>query len=109
MSNSFTLNFTAGPEHIDMNGHVNNMVWLQWVQDIATAHWEAIAPADHQAAYVWFVLRHEIDYRGNIVEGDAVTARTFIPDRRKARVSCAAWTSPVRRARCWCRFVRPGR
>lgn len=80
MSNSFTLTFTAGPEHIDFNGHVNNMVWLQWVQDIAGAHWEAVAPAEHQAKYVWFVTRHEIDYRGNIVEGEEVTARTFIPD-----------------------------
>ena len=80
MSSEFTLPFTAGPEHIDMNGHVNNMVWLQWVQDIATAHWEAIAPQDQQSAYVWFVTRHEIDYRGNIVEGETVTARTFIPD-----------------------------
>lgn len=80
MSNSFTLPFTAGPEHIDFNGHVNNMVWLQWVQDIAGAHWEAVAPAEHQAVYVWFVLRHEIDYRGNIAQGETVTARTFIPD-----------------------------
>ncbi len=80
MSNSFTLTFTAGPEHIDFNGHVNNMVWLQWVQDIATAHWEAVAPAEHQSRYVWFVTRHEIDYRGNIAEGEEVTGRTFIPD-----------------------------
>ena len=80
MSNSYTMTFTAGPEHIDFNGHVNNMVWLQWVQDIATAHWEAVAPPEQQAAYVWFVTRHEIDYRGNIRQGDKVTARTFIPD-----------------------------
>ncbi|WEK45216.1 MAG: acyl-CoA thioesterase [Candidatus Andeanibacterium colombiense] len=80
MSSSYTMVFTAGPEHIDFNGHVNNMVWLQWVQDIATAHWEAVAPRDQQAQYAWWVSRHEIDYRGNIAEGDTVTARTFIPD-----------------------------
>ncbi len=80
MSSSYTYDFTAGPEHIDFNGHVNNMVWLQWVQDIATMHWEAIAPPEHQEKYVWFVTRHEIDYRGNIQQGETVTARTFIPD-----------------------------
>ena len=80
MSNSYTLAFTAGPEHIDMNGHVGNMVWLQWVQDIATAHWESSSLPIHQEAYAWFVLRHEIDYRGNVGEGDTVTARTFIPE-----------------------------
>ncbi|MDD3798541.1 MAG: acyl-CoA thioesterase [Novosphingobium sp.] len=79
MSNSFSLSFTAGPDHIDMNGHVNNAVWLQWVQDIGTAHWEADARPQDRDAYLWFVTRHEIDYRGNIREGETVTARTWIP------------------------------
>jgi acyl-CoA thioester hydrolase len=74
------MTFTAGPEHIDFNGHVNNLVWLQWVQDIATAHWQAVAPLEQQDAYAWFVTRHEIDYRGNVGLGDTVGARTFIPD-----------------------------
>ena len=79
MSNRHTLSFTAGPEHIDELGHVNNAVWVQWVQDIATAHWSAVAAPAHQAAYVWVVTRHEIDYRGNIGPGESVTAETFIP------------------------------
>lgn len=83
MSDSYTLIFTAAPEHIDLNGHVNNLVWLQWVQDIATAHWEADADPTYRDLYAWFVLRHEIDYRGNIKLGDSVTARTFIPDPPK--------------------------
>ena len=80
MSNSHALTFTAGPEHIDELGHVNNTVWLQWVQDIATSHWAAVASAEHQAAYVWVVTRHEIDYRGNIALGESVEAETFIPE-----------------------------
>ncbi|MGH6787228.1 MAG: acyl-CoA thioesterase [Novosphingobium sp.] len=80
MSNRFTLAFTALPDHIDELGHVNNAVWVQWIQDIATAHWSAVAPAEHQAAYVWVVTRHEIDYRGNIAAGDSVIAETFIPE-----------------------------
>ena len=63
-----------------MNGHVNNTVWLQWVQDIATAHWEGTAVPEHVAAYAWFVTRHEIDYRGNIKLGESVEATTFIPE-----------------------------
>lgn len=80
MSNRHRLTFTAAPRHIDELGHVNNAVWLQWVQDIAVAHWEAVAPPEHQAAYVWVVTRHEIDYRGNIGAGESVTAETFIPE-----------------------------
>ncbi|WP_225205157.1 acyl-CoA thioesterase [Novosphingobium huizhouense] len=79
MSNRHTLTFTALAEHIDVMGHVNNAVWVQWMEALAVAHWEAVAPAEHQAAYVWVVTRHEIDYRGNIGEGETVTAETFIP------------------------------
>ena len=71
--------FTALPEHIDELGHVNNTVWLEWVQAIATEHWQAVAAPHHVAAYVWVVTRHEIDYRGNIAAGESVTAETFIP------------------------------
>ena len=80
MGARFSLSFTAGPDHIDLNGHVNNTVWLQWVQDIGSAHWEAGARPQDIDAYLWFVTRHEIDYRGNINRGETVTARTWIPD-----------------------------
>lgn len=80
MSNRFALTFTAKPEHIDVMGHVNNAVWVQWMEAIATAHWEAAASPEHVAAYAWVVTRHEIDYRGNIGLGESVTAETFIPE-----------------------------
>lgn len=79
MTNCLTLSFTAGPEQIDELGHVNNAVWVDWIQQIATAHWSAVAAPEHQAAYIWVVTRHEIDYRGNIGLGESVTAETFIP------------------------------
>jgi acyl-CoA thioester hydrolase len=91
------MSFTALPEHIDELGHVNNAVWLQWVQDIAVGHWQAVAPAEQQAAYVWVVTRHEIDYRGNIGAGETATAETFIPDPPKgARFDrCVVFRDPA--------------
>ena len=83
MSNRHLMTFKAKAEHIDELGHVNNAVWLQWVQDIAVAHWSAVAPAEQQAAYVWVVTRHEIDYRGNVGLGESVTAETWIPEPPK--------------------------
>ncbi len=78
MPNTFTRTFTASPEHIDALGHVNNTVWVQWIQDLATAHWDNTArPEDHEAFY-WVVVRHEIDYRGNIGPGESVTGTTWI-------------------------------
>ena len=79
MTNRHTLTFTAQPQHIDELGHVNNAVWVDWIQQIATAHWSAVASPAHQATYIWVVTRHEIDYRGNIALGESVTAETFIP------------------------------
>jgi acyl-CoA thioester hydrolase len=79
MTNRHTLPFTALPAHIDELGHVNNAVWVDWIQQIATSHWAAVALPEHQARYVWVVTRHEIDYRGNIGLGETATAETFIP------------------------------
>ena len=79
MTNRHTLTFTALPQHIDELGHVNNAVWVDWIQQIATSHWAAVASPEHQAAYIWVVTRHEIDYRGNIALGESVIAETFIP------------------------------
>jgi acyl-CoA thioester hydrolase len=78
-----TLGFTARPEHIDELGHVNNAVWVDWIQQVATAHWAAVAAAEHQAQYIWVVTRHEIDYRGNVGPGESVTAETWIPQAPK--------------------------
>jgi acyl-CoA thioester hydrolase len=79
----FTLNFTAQPDDIDALGHVNNAVWVRWIQDMATSHWQAVAAPEHIAAYYWVVTRHEIDYRGNIAAGESVTARTWIESEPK--------------------------
>ncbi len=76
----FTRKFVAEPRHIDELGHVNNSVWVQWIQDLATAHWEAVADPSHREHFFWVVIRHEIDYRGNIGEGESAAGTTWIPD-----------------------------
>ena len=80
MSSTYTTRITAGPEHIDMLGHVNNAVWVQWMEQVATEHWTCDAAPEHLDAYLWVVTRHEIDYRGNVREGEVVTARTWIAE-----------------------------
>ena len=76
----FEMTLTALPEHIDELGHVNNAVWVQWIQQVAVAHWDAAADPAHKDAYFWVVVRHEIDYLRPAHEGDVVTARTWIGD-----------------------------
>ena len=77
----FELTLTAGPEHIDELGHVNNAVWVQWIQQVAVAHWDKVAPEHLRQAYYWVVVRHEIDYLRAAHQGDLVTARTFVGDK----------------------------
>jgi acyl-CoA thioester hydrolase len=78
---SFTLTITPAADDIDELGHVNNAVWVRWIQDVATAHWHAVASPAHLDAYVWVVSRHEIDYLGNVRAGEIVMARTWISDQ----------------------------
>ena len=113
MSNRFTLRFTAEPEHIDELGHVNNAVWVQWIQTMATAHWDAVARAEDRAAYFWVVTRHEIDYRGNIRAGQTVTGTTWIdgPARgatslRRVEFADGAGKVIVRAATTWAMLDR---
>lgn len=48
---------------IDELNHVNNVVYVQWIQDAAVRHWNSIAPEDIKSRYVWVIVRHEIDYK----------------------------------------------
>jgi acyl-CoA thioester hydrolase len=73
------------PEDIDQLGHVNNAVYLRWVQEVATAHWQAAAPPELQAALVWVVLRHEIDYKRPARAQDEIVARTWVGDATGTR------------------------
>ena len=79
----FTLSIAPTSADIDELGHVNNAVWVRWIQDVATAHWNAVSTPDHIAQWVWVVIRHEIDYLGNVGLGETVTARTWISDAPK--------------------------
>ncbi len=79
----FEQQITAGTDDIDELGHVNNAVWVRWIQDMATAHWYAVAPADHVDAYLWVVIRHEIDYLRAVLPGETVTGRTWVGEAPK--------------------------
>jgi acyl-CoA thioester hydrolase len=61
---------------IDMMGHVNNVVYVRWLQDLGTAHWNAVATAAEQAAMIWLVTRHEVDYLRPTLPGEEIEGRT---------------------------------
>ena len=80
---TFSLDLTALPEHIDELGHVNNAVWVQWIQQVALAHWYSLADPRHAEDYFWVIVRHEIDYLRPAFVGDVVTGRTWVGEAPK--------------------------
>ena len=80
---AFSHEVTAKPEHIDELGHVNNAIWVQWIQELAVAHWNAVAAPEHIEAYIWVVTRHEIDYLRPAFAGDVVIGKTWIEEGPK--------------------------
>jgi acyl-CoA thioester hydrolase len=72
------LRIAVAPTDIDQLGHVNNVVYLRWIQDVAVAHWRATASVIDQERLRWVVIRHEIDYKRPALAGDEIVARTWV-------------------------------
>ena len=82
----FELALDVRPEHIDENNHVNNVVYVGWLQDVGTAHWNARFDEETRARWSWVALRHEIDYLRAIAPGaTGVVARTWVGDPQGPR------------------------
>ena len=84
-SPAFEITIAVEPGDIDALGHVNNVAYLRWVQDVAVAHWLAAAAAADQAGLFWVVVRHEIDYRYPAYLGDSIIARTWVGTATRVR------------------------
>ena len=74
----YELKIEVLPEDIDEFGHVNNVVYLRWVQDASAAHWDFAATEQQKARFGWVVVRHELDYLAPALPGDEVIAVTGV-------------------------------
>ena len=81
----FELAIAVEPADIDQLGHVNNVIYLRWVQEAAVAHWTAAAPLAEQAKLLWVVVRHELDYKQAAFLGDGIIARTWVGTASRIR------------------------
>jgi acyl-CoA thioester hydrolase len=76
--NKFHLKIEPKSTDFDAMGHVNNVVYLQWVQDVAEAHWKHISGQDDDKINLWVALRHEIDYKKEIRPNEKIVAETWV-------------------------------
>ena len=77
---SFQHSFKVKLQDIDDLNHVNNVVYLQWVQEVAYMHWDVLGTSAMKDAFVWMVLRHEIDYLNQAYVNDTITIYTWIDE-----------------------------
>ncbi|MCK6618452.1 MAG: acyl-CoA thioesterase [Cyclobacteriaceae bacterium] len=75
---AFEQAITVKAEHLDELNHVNNVVYLQWVQEVASAHWNSLASTEMKQRYSWVVLKHEIEYFAPAYLNDVINARTWV-------------------------------
>ena len=82
------------PTDIDALGHVNNAVYLEWVQNAVLSHWHAFADADAIAAFRWVAVRHEITYRKPAFLDDGLVASVLL---ERVRRESAYYETVIRR------------
>ena len=95
------------PADIDHMGHVNNSVYLRWVQDAVVDYWQSVAPPEAVARHLWVALKHEITFRKPTFMQDVVVAEVIA---EKVEGAKAFFTTIVKRGEevlsevqsCWC-------
>ena len=81
----FSHEFQIAHSDIDGQGHANNVRYVQWIQDVAVAHWLAKASDQQKASIIWVVLRHEIDYLKAAFANETITATTWVGEPKGAK------------------------
>ena len=83
---TFSKTITVPTSVIDENGHVNNVAYVQWMQEIAVEHWAALGGPEAQKPYgTWFVREHRIEYFLPAFAGDEIEMRTWVENIRHVR------------------------
>jgi acyl-CoA thioester hydrolase len=78
----YTINITVLPSDLDELQHVNNIRYLEWVQEISKAHWKAITQNQFNTRFFWVVRRHDMTYLKSAVAGNVLTISTYVPELR---------------------------
>ncbi len=94
LASTFNLRITIASKDIDQLGHVNNAVYLHWVQEAVLSYWHHIAPGEATSRLLWVALKHEIKYRVPLFLNDRVDA---LVTAKEARGSQASFTTLIKR------------
>ncbi len=90
----FSHSFRVENADIDEQGHVNNVAFVRWIQDVAVAHWLSATTEAKREKFTWVVLRHEIDYKKQAFENEEVMTMTWVGE--PTRISWERFTEITR-------------
>lgn len=82
MSQFFEYKITVTSEDIDDLQHVNNAVYVKWMDEVASSHWKFLTKDYPLSEYIWVVNKHEIEYKKEAVFGDKIIAKTWVGNTR---------------------------
>ena len=86
ISLTYSKSFTIPKDSIDENGHVNNVAYVQWMQDIAVEHYASIGGIEAQGNdATWVVREHKVEYFLPAFEGEEIEIRTWVENIRRVR------------------------
>lgn len=82
----FAKTLVVGADVIDGNGHVNNVAYVQWMQDIAIAHFTSLCGTEAMGDdLAWVAAEHKVQYLAPALEGDVIEIRTWVAEMRRVR------------------------
>ncbi len=82
----FRKTVTVRADAIDGNGHVNNVAYVQWMQDIAIEHFTSLGGVEAMGDEVtWVAAEHKVQYLAPALEGDVIEVRTWVAEMRRVR------------------------
>jgi acyl-CoA thioester hydrolase len=86
LSTIYTKSIIIPQTAIDENGHVNNVIYVQWMQDIAVEHYSSIGGIEAQGPDVtWVVREHQVEYLLPAFAGEEIEFRTWVENIRRVR------------------------
>lgn len=75
---NYTEVFDVVPNDLDDLNHVNNIRYVEWIQDISKNHWTHVTSGDIQKSMIWVVRNHNITYHKSAVLGNTIKISTYI-------------------------------
>lgn len=76
----FEMEIKVTSKDLDEQNHVNNVQYVQWIQEVAKGHWENRASEIQKTQFFWVVVRHEIDYKQQAFLDDEILLQTYVDE-----------------------------